>query len=52
MKFTGGTTHCTIIMMLESTSYKILIDTLKAISWQSLVIFNQYILSCKLNVMI
>ena len=36
-----------IMMMLEPTSYKILIDTLKAISWQSLVIFNQYILSHK-----
>ena len=35
------------MMMLEPTSYKTLINTLKATSWQSLVIFNQYILSRK-----
>ena len=40
-------------MMLELTivtgvyNYKILIDMFKAISWQSVVIFNQYIVSCK-----
>ena len=38
-------------MMLEPTiyiyNYKILTDMIKAISWQSVVIINQYILSRK-----
>ena len=36
-----------MMLDLEPTSYKILIEMLKAISWQSLVIFNRYILSRK-----
>ena len=47
MKFIGGA-QPSVMMMLEQTSHKILIDTLKKFlgnHW--LHIFNQYILSCK-----